>query len=44
MVSNAYQLLLSYFMGGTFTRDQVLAAATVLDMYNNGLLDIPHCS
>ena len=42
-VSNAWKLLTAYFSNGIFSRSQVLTAADVLDQYNNGLLDIPHC-
>ena len=42
-VAAAYHTLEWYFEGTPTSREAVLAAATVLDEYNNGLRDLPHC-
>ena len=42
-VASAYRTLELYFKGATTSRGAILAAATVLDEYNNGLRDLPHC-
>jgi hypothetical protein len=43
-VQAAFYGLATYLQGGnSWTRDQVLAAAAVLDAYNNGLLNVAHC-
>lgn len=42
-VASAYRTLELYFAGAPTSREAVLAAATVLDEYNNGLRDLPHC-
>lgn len=41
----AFYGLSTYFQyPDAFTRDQVIAWAALLDSYNNGLLDLPHCA